>query len=191
MRQCWARPPRTATQANRKRTGNRGRLTRPTDGKAAAEDLRVLAYAQGRRGVPGRAQLPVHRPQAGPEPAGRAPPTVRGQPLAPSPSQPLKATREEQHLMVKVFMYKSDLRRFGLLNCDDEAISYLNQVDLDGTPIGGDWRPFRVWWDPGSSLSRQGPGRLPGVSRARGVRPHGGRPRGCPAASWGTARAVV
>jgi hypothetical protein len=58
--------------------------------------------------------------------------------------------------MVKVFRYKSDLRRFGLLNCDDDAISYLNQVDLDGTPIGGDWRPFRVWWDPTSPANDLG-----------------------------------
>jgi hypothetical protein len=48
---------------------------RSTDGDAAAEDLRLLAHAHRRRGVPGRAQLPVHRPQAGPELAGRPPPT--------------------------------------------------------------------------------------------------------------------
>jgi transposase/uncharacterized coiled-coil protein SlyX len=44
----------------------------------------MRAHARGHRGVPGRAQLPVHRPQARPEPAGRPSPTVRGQPLAPS-----------------------------------------------------------------------------------------------------------
>jgi hypothetical protein len=69
--------------------GCRSPTTRPNvtcNGEAAAEDLRVLAHARGRRGVPGPAQLPVHRPQAGPEPAGRAPPAVRGQSLAPSPT---------------------------------------------------------------------------------------------------------
>lgn len=52
--------------------------------------------------------------------------------------------------MRRVYAYHSDLERFGLLNCDDDAISYINQGQFDGTPIGSAWRPFRVWWDPHS-----------------------------------------
>jgi hypothetical protein len=53
--------------------------------------------------------------------------------------------------MVTVYLFESDLDGFGLLNCDDDAIRYINQGQFDGTPIGSSWRPFRVWWDPNSS----------------------------------------
>jgi len=58
--------------------------------------------------------------------------------------------------LIAVYLYWSDMSRFGLLNCDDDAISYINQGQFDGTPIGSAWRPFRVWWDPQSESRELG-----------------------------------
>jgi len=44
----------------------------------------VLAHARGRWGVPGRAQLPVHRSQGGPEPLGVLRRLFKGNPWLPA-----------------------------------------------------------------------------------------------------------